>query len=196
MDSGIAWIVIFFFKNEKVNFISRIITIQLSTPGVWVAMPWRCGVASREAGALPQGRGDVGRSYFIRVWSSGVAPGTGGRGCFSTFRSSDVFVFRGPAVGMLERANVPQHGRGNCGGVGRCNLWMLQRLDVQMLRLWNSSVFHCLNVPVSQRCWVATLLGGLSLMASAAVETRSPAAEVQDWGCLRSRQERLRGSRR
>ena len=176
MDSGIAWIVIFFFKNEKVNFISRIITIQLSTPGVWVAMPWRCGVASREAGALPQGRGDVGFS--------------------PPFRSSDVFVFRGPAVGMLERANVPQHGRGNCGGVGRCNLWMLQRWDVQMLRLWNSSVFHCLNVPGSQRCWVATLLGGLSLMASAAVGTRSPAAEVQDWGCLRSRQERLRGSRR
>ena len=34
MDSGIAWIVIFFFKNEKVNFISRIITIQLSSHGV------------------------------------------------------------------------------------------------------------------------------------------------------------------
>ena len=176
MDSGIAWIVIFFFKNEKVNFISRIITIQLSTPGVWVAMPWRCGVASREAGALPQGRGDVGvsppsaprTSLFSEVLRLG---------CWSapTFRSTD-----GVTVGV----------------VGRCNLWMLQRLDVQMLRLWNSSVFHCLNVPVSQRCWVATLLGGLSLMASAAVETRSPAAEVQDWGCLRSRQERLRGSRR
>ena len=54
MDSGIAWIVIFFFKNEKVNFISRIITIQLSTPGVVLGV-CRDGIAAVEGPGMACG---------------------------------------------------------------------------------------------------------------------------------------------
>ena len=70
-------------------------------------------------------------------------------GCWSapTFRGMD-----GETVGVLDVVMLLHT---DCWTVRRCNLWMLQRLDVQMLRLWNSSVFHCLNVPVSQRYWVA-----------------------------------------